>query len=125
MDRFKFRAWYKPYKKMVNAGQFNGVMNKQYQGFDIMQFTGLKDKNGAEIYEGDILSFESQRKFGFQKDGVVVTLKPITFGVFHAYDSNLSEYIGFHIDERSIHHYLNYGCVVVGNIYETPDLIKK
>ena len=67
MREIKFRAWYKYGKKMVDlykitplaVADHNGTMDGLFLPFDnnmiLMQYTGLIDKNGKEIYEGDVV----------------------------------------------------------------------
>lgn len=77
--------------------------------FDLMQYTGLKDKNGKDIYEGDILRTESA---GF---GVVVWWSD------HGYWAiNLFSIPG---DPRILYTYAIYGGEVIGNIHQNPDLM--
>ena len=67
MREIKFRAWDTTDKKMYYDGLFIGLdgdysfnpdlMPKKYNplGFEVMQYTGLKDKNGKEIYCSDLI----------------------------------------------------------------------
>lgn len=75
----------------------------------IMEYTGLKDKNNKEIYEGDIL-FES---FGKRYYKVV-----FENGGFRAeFNGDFEEYSLDLIDVVA------QGCEIVGNIYENPELL--
>lgn len=76
-----------------------------------MQFTGLLDKNGKEIYEGDIIS--CQRVGNSLRDKKVVFF---TDGMFTANESG---------DEtKSSTPIIGIKCEIIGNIYENPELTK-
>jgi uncharacterized phage protein (TIGR01671 family) len=103
----KFRAWDKKEKKMEeNWHKESGLI--EHFGFNgsnrfiIMQYTGLKDKNGKEIYEGDIIKFRDvKHKVIFHK------------GVFC-----------FKVRENDYHIFNEKETEVIGNIYENNNLIK-
>ena len=74
MREIKFRAWDKELKEMTEPwtirreGQFvipKWAWQISQKDFDIMQFTGLKDMNGKEVYEGDIVEVEHPRMMGY------------------------------------------------------------
>jgi len=119
----KFRAWDKENKKMLVQSPYmsfhlfhitpNGHVYKQgkIQDYILLQYTGLKDKNGKEIYEGDIVRFfdipYGQDDVDFIEDIVVVQFEK---GRFHKAD-------------RCWRDFKNAG-EVIGNIYENTELLE-
>lgn len=79
----------------------------------LMQFTGLKDKNGKEIYEGDIISYDQH----------YTTDKLINLKV--EWDNNNCFYRGYYGKDtgHSLNNFASKHYEVIGNIYETPELI--
>ncbi|MED4963002.1 YopX family protein [Heyndrickxia coagulans] len=66
MREIKFRAWDEELKRMFygTTEQFDDSLSFRFKHFETdepvyMQYTGLCDKNGREIYEGDIVTFGS------------------------------------------------------------------
>lgn len=81
-----------------------------YKNIELMQFTGLHDKNGKEIYEGDIIKINVK---GETHIGKIIY-----------------EYNGFAIDVTNMNkpygrvEFINYYIEVIGNIYENKELLK-
>jgi uncharacterized phage protein (TIGR01671 family) len=79
------------------------------------QFTGLHDKNGKEIYEGDIIKYELIGWNGSVAGLVLFDAKKCSFTVENAYAD-------FHDDfDKSMDAY----CEVIGNIHDNPELLAR
>lgn len=112
MRLIKFRAWDTGWKRMIQWDDVkfdNNLASLQYStGYVYEQFTGLHDKNGREIYEGDILEVLEGRR------GVVTYCD----GAFELSESEDHGYI-CRLCSR-----LPESFTKIGNIHENGDLLK-
>jgi len=133
MKEIKFRAWNKESNTMVDLEEITPLalsssMNTQLRlrgcsglfiPFDkelpIMQYTGLKDKDGIEIYESDILEFDPKEWAGNLK-GKNARLQGHRFII--RWDNDEAGFMG-----DGTHHDWGEWCHVVGNIHENPELL--
>lgn len=129
----KIRAWDTEKKTMYNVrqidfrgGEFRSSEN-EWMKFDnviFMQSTGMKDKNGAEIYEGDILlSTASENQEDWKKwqvhyaDGrFLIDYKQIP--------KDKRKRANLELEDLCEDNVWLYGLEVIGNIYENPELME-
>lgn len=97
MREIKFRAWDKECKFM-RYGAENSLLVclNNPSDFEVMQYTGLHDKNSKEIYEGDILLYPNGEKIAVIWMGYPASFSPCE-------ETNITE--------------------VIGNIYENKELL--
>lgn len=129
MREFKFRAWNKADGYMVNtpigvSTIVRDEINGRNESYEILQFTGLKDKNGHEIYEGDMIPYH------FDKN----VLGIVSYGRYENIfgEGHKAIHIGFYVDwkndryknllRRDLEYWIEVS-EVVGNIYEDKELL--
>jgi len=114
MKEIKFRAWdgLRMTKSGIQFSATDGTLT-MVQNMPLMQYTGLKDKNGKEIYEGDIV----RCKFAFGDNICEIVYDE---GCFWVSQKNREVQDKAH-DNLYWH---KEGIEVIGNIYENPELLK-
>ncbi|MGI0534985.1 hypothetical protein KFD70_22110 [Bacillus pfraonensis] len=136
MREIKFRTWDKKYHMLeydASPDLLIGTDGKVYQKeernyagtsyveyevanyYEIMQYTGLKDKNGKEIYEGDIVS-RHEGGIHFQEEPLAEHV--VRWGKFGWSPFEIGQ--GY---QKCVYGEI-YEFIVIGNIYENPELLK-
>jgi len=122
MREIKFRAWDKGKKRMycgdeINSIHHSGILQIVIEeekndwmvmpgDYILMQYTGLRDKNGKEIHEGDVLSYELKQGWEiFFEDGCYYMMCDGHSFLLEKARAQISE--------------------IIGNIHENPELIKE
>lgn len=134
MHNLKFRAWDIANKEMLKVDIIDFFLEQirilqkdascfsmKFKNVEIMQSTGFHDKNGVEIFEGDVLNC-----------GYLFTGSPFEEEDEYEEEQGVVKFIncGFNIEFKNCNDLfvdimLNYEDIeVIGNIYENPELLK-
>jgi uncharacterized phage protein (TIGR01671 family) len=115
MREIKFRGWHTSAQKMLYEDRIGDVLcwKEQGQPLEVMQYTGLKDKNGKEIYEGDIIRIGHPYK-GRTYTGEIV---------YERYFFTAKDFYFTHHDNPGDPFESLAYIEVIGNIYENPELL--
>lgn len=151
MNEIKFRAWDKTHKTMTYITDFywfehEGVHdsdgNGHYTNYELMPFSGIHDKNGKEIYKGDIVltqerydrPYSKNRKSKRHIGAVEYTIRGGS-GFYNSESGKWDKYREYGAEwvvkvkdyGKFVHGSWGdfYDCEVIGNIYENPELLDK
>jgi uncharacterized phage protein (TIGR01671 family) len=131
----KFRAWNPDDNKMeyplVFAVGVDGILKplircrggNAYKDYPKMQFTGLHDKNGKEIYEGDIICNDKYDTWEWRG---VVKFSHGVFGAEWLVNIKKQSMVGAWGQKHNLRRLdddIIEGLIVIGNIYENPNLL--
>lgn len=119
--------------KKAIIGYSGGNYSIKFDEIELMQYTGLKDRNMKEIYEGDIVEFKDigeegyEYKEGFDFDNIAqVVYKNGIYTLSNFGETDNSYYATNCTDAERLEEVLRNGnCKVIGNIYDNPELLEK
>ncbi|HGF7463262.1 TPA: YopX family protein [Enterococcus faecium] len=128
MSLLQFRAWYTPFKgktigqemKYGQAGRLITHAEMAPDKYVLMQSTGLKDKNGVGIFDGDIVLVNVSNGF----DHLVNEKTIVQESGFHS--GLICKSLASGMEYRVFKHKkMDYEYEVIGNIYENSELLEE
>ena len=154
MREIRFRAWDKKRKEIVNIngsdlyladGEVHEIYESRFgdqrcmedtdvsERYEVMQYTGLKDKNEKEIYEGDVIQFLWEEDSCWGKAGTYKGYIGFNDGAFEVIYIGREDITTFedgywHENSKSddMQSFISWSeqIEVIGNIYENPELLE-
>ena len=143
MREIKFRAWDKINKDMFNVESINFQERKVYRdtvsyckfnNIELMQYTGLKDKNSKEIYEGDVvklvhtgIEISADRLEDLKRFVGIIKYENGIFKIVRT-EKSLIESKYFEMEQKKVSEIFIYSKLydleVIGNIFENKELLE-
>lgn len=119
MREHKYRGWHKESNTMLYDEKPGDVLRWKAEGqeIEVMQYTGLKDKNGKEIYEGDILD-------GSWINPMTNEMVKKLYEVSYDQGRYLAKLIGYHPYGTTMLYFENKIAEIIGNIHDNPELLE-
>jgi uncharacterized phage protein (TIGR01671 family) len=126
MREIKFRAWEKNLKEIIPVHNIDfekkmintDIAWRLFDEIELIQYTGLKDKNGKEIFEGDIL--EVKQNYLFK---IIWHEESWGYEVIKNEALPICGYIKGHVSRGGLKHYNN-TSQVIGNIFANPEVLE-
>lgn len=126
MREIKFRVWDSERKKILPIQRHSFKTGKsmpygwnlEYVFDGLMQYTGLKDKNKREVYEGDIIKYSSDVINSFYGVSEIIREVKFKYGTYGIEGFGKDTHIPFG-------NILKCRFEVIGNIYENPELVQR
>ena len=141
MREIRFRAWNNIMNTMVVSStkryDIIRTIPLEEQEYNLMQYTGLKDKNGKEIYDKDILQYEtpnysqlaSPNPNIIRTENALAKIESVQGGFVlvreHWWNDQHYPLMGDAIADIQTRSWIEQNCEVIGNVYENPELLGK
>jgi uncharacterized phage protein (TIGR01671 family) len=124
MRKHEYRAWEKNLKEIIPVHNIDfdkkminiDIAWRRFDEIELMEYTGLKDKNGIEIYESDICKVNTFKGICI---GEVVFRKGCFWVLFEEFNTVKNVLDPLHDNSKGTN------FEVIGNIYQNPELLQK